>query len=88
MIFFLLTIENIPLRADELLFYAILFGSVLYFLEFSLTFILYSSNYTSSTAHCIFVKHSIKNHSFMSTLLVKFEFAQHYTQLLQICIQL
>ena len=30
---FFLTIENIPLRADELLFYAILFGSVLYFLE-------------------------------------------------------
>ena len=29
----LLTIENIPLRADELLFYAILFGSVIYFLE-------------------------------------------------------
>ncbi len=30
---FLLTLENIPLRADELLFYAILFGSVVYFLE-------------------------------------------------------
>ena len=30
---FFLTIENIPLRADELLFYAILFGSVIYFLE-------------------------------------------------------
>ena len=30
---FLLTIENIPLRADELLFYAILFGAVIYFLE-------------------------------------------------------
>ena len=30
---FLLTVENIPLRADELLFYAILFGSVIYFLE-------------------------------------------------------
>ena len=30
---FLLTIENIPLRADELLFYSILFGSVFYYLE-------------------------------------------------------
>ena len=30
---FLLTIENIPLRADELLFYAILFGAVIFFLE-------------------------------------------------------
>ena len=30
---FLLTIQNFPLRADELLFYSILFGSVFYYLE-------------------------------------------------------
>ncbi len=30
---FLLTIQNLPLRADELLFYSILFGSVFYYLE-------------------------------------------------------
>ena len=30
---FLLTIQNLPLRADEILFYSILFGSVFYYLE-------------------------------------------------------
>ena len=30
---FFLTIENIPIRADDLLFYAILFGTVMCFLE-------------------------------------------------------
>ncbi len=37
---FLLTIQNLPLRADELLFYSILFGSVFYYLEY-----LYCSSY-------------------------------------------